>query len=403
MWRALRSKLRRLTFVWWVVAPTWTEGHVAEFGLYTVSRLAIRTLAPLALAIATISAAKAATNLPPSAVWDNTAQVTTGFGYRDNALKSSVATESSAFVNVAADASFLRLADSGAYLTFFLLGDHTQYFDAPSLDCEQFFLGTAQYVTPIGIREEAGGQFNYLYQHQILDVSETEAVLTRVLVDGHTFTLQPHWKHMLSDIWAVKLEGLGLRQMYAGELDDYWDGSGRLSLIRTYGNRSEISLSYQSLLRFFDTREQFDNYGVIIPGTSLYYWQHEIVGRWRHHWDTDRHWRTTSKLSYMFNRDNGSGYFDYDRLLFSEQLRWAAENWEVKANVRLGWYYYYQEQQVANEGLKRSYVVLDVRVERRIWKHGLLYAVVEREWNNSNDPLEDYDDWMAGGGIGLEF
>jgi hypothetical protein len=129
--------------------------------------------------------AHAATNAEPSALWENTARVTTGFGYRENVLRSSVATENSGFFNASADASFLRLADSGAYLTFFLLGDHTQYFDTPSVDYEQFFSGTAQIVTPMGTREELGAQFNYLYQHQILDVSETEAVLTRVLVSPH--------------------------------------------------------------------------------------------------------------------------------------------------------------------------------------------------------------------------
>jgi len=185
-------------------------------------------------------------------------------------------------------------------------------------------------------------------------------------------------------------------------LDDYRDASGRVSLIRAYGNKSEISIGYQSLWRLFDTREEFDEFGVIVPDTSLYYWQHEMGARWRHHLDAARHWRTTSKLSYMFNRDNGSGYFDYDRLLFSEQLRWTSGDWEVKANARFGWYFY-KVQQIGGENRERAYVVLDLRVERRLGKHWLLYAGGEREWDSSNDPLDEYNDWMAGGGIGFEF
>ena len=57
-------------------------------------------------------------------------------------MRSSVAPESSAFFNVSADASFIRFAESGAYLSFFVLGDDTQYFDAPSVNYEQFFSGT---------------------------------------------------------------------------------------------------------------------------------------------------------------------------------------------------------------------------------------------------------------------
>ena len=109
-----------------------------------------------------------------------------------------------------------------------------------------------------------------------------------------------------------------------------------------------------------------------------------------------------SKFSYMFNQDNGSGYFDYNRLLFTQQLRWTNPLWETKAGARFGWYYY-PVQQIGGEQLERSYVVLDVRIERRLGKHWLLYALAEREWSMSNDPVEEYNDWTAGGGVGVEF
>jgi hypothetical protein len=354
--------------------------------------LLLGTFLPLNLAATTNS----------SAVWDNTARVTTGFGYRENVMRTSIAPESSGFFNVAADASFLRFARSGAYLTLFVLGDHTEYFDAPSVGYEQFFSGTAEVVTPLGAQDELGGQFNYFYQHQVLDVSETEAVLTRMLVDGHTGSLRPHWKHALSTNWSVRLEVSGLRQLYAEDLSDYWETATRLSVIYNYGHRSELSIGYQPKHIWYDDREQFDQAGVALPDTSLYYWQHEVGTQWRHNWDAARQWRTTTKFSYLFSEDNGSGYFDYHRLLLSEQARWAISRWEIKAGARFGWYYY-PEQTVGSQNLERSYVTLDARLERRLGKHWLLYAVAEREWSFSNDPLEEYDDWMAGGGAGVEF
>jgi len=342
------------------------------------------------------------TNRAAVAVWDTSVRATTGLGYRDNVLRSSVTSESSGFFVSSADATFMRLSETGAHFTLFLLGEDTRYFDAPSVDYEQFFSGTAQGAMPLGAADEVGGQFNYLYQHQVLDVSETEATLTRVLVDGNSFTLRPHWKHTLGGGWAVQLEGGALRQLYEGELDDYWEAGGRLSVIRSYGHRSELSLGYQSKHLLYDTREESDEFGDEIPGTSLVYWQNEMGTQWRHHWDKARRWRTTSKLSYMFNRDNGSGYFDYDRVLFGQQLRWAAGGWDIKANGRFGWYFY-KTQQIGDEDRERSYAALDLRVERRLGKYWLLYAVVEREWNDSNDPVDEYNDWMAGAGIGLEF
>lgn len=136
-----------------------------------------------------IEAAEAANNRP-AAVWDVAARVAMGGGYRDNVLRTAVAPENSAFFVASADASFIRLSETGLQLTFFVLGEDTRYFNAPSLDYEQLFSGTAQASVPVGANSELGGQFNYLFQHQILDVSETEAALYRVLVDAHALTLR---------------------------------------------------------------------------------------------------------------------------------------------------------------------------------------------------------------------
>jgi hypothetical protein len=350
---------------------------------------------------ATIASAES-TNLPPIVIWDASARITGGLGYRDNVLRSSVVSEGGGFFLTSADATLMRISDSGSLFTLFLLGEDARYFDVPSVGYEQFISGTAQLTTPIGERDEAGLAANYLYQHQILDISETEAIRRRMLVLGHGATVRPHWKHTLNGAWAVKLEGAALRQIYDGDLDDFWEGSGRLSLIHNYGHRSEASVGYQGLLRPYDTREQFDEAGVALAGTSLEYQQHEIGGQWRHNWDEARHWRTTSKLGYMVNHDNGSGWFDYNRLLFSQQVRWVNPLWEFKINARFG-RYDYPVQTIRNEKLERSYVMLDARAERRLGKNWLLYAVVEREWNMSNDPFGEYRDWMAGGGVGYDF
>lgn len=341
------------------------------------------------------------TNETNLAVWDVTGQALVAIGYRDNVLRSSVAIENSGFIQSSLDASLMRLSTSGSLFMFYLLGEDTRYFDAPSVNYEQFFSGTAHYSVPIGSRNEAGLEANYLYQHQILDVSETEVFLRRVLVLGHGAGVRPHWKHSFNETWDVQLEGAAFRQIYETELDDYWEADGKLNLTYNYGNRSEASISYQLLHRFYDTREQFDESGMAVANTSLDYRQNEVSGQWRHNWDAARHWRTTSRVGYMLNRDNGSGYFDYERLLLRQQIRWGNSLWNIKANARFGWYLY-KLQEFENDRLERSYVSLDLRVERRLGEHWMLHAVVEREWNMSNDPLDEYRGWMASFGVGFE-
>jgi hypothetical protein len=214
--------------------------------------------------------------------------------------------------------------------------------------------------------------------------------------------LRPYWKLLLGPDWEVQLEGAVLRQIFEYELDDYWQGAGRVSLTRNYGYKSELSIGYQPMLRFYDTRNQYTSSGESISGTELTYWQNEADCEWRHNLNADRNWRSTSRLGYMASRDNGSGYFDYDRLLFRQQIRWVNDNWNIKATGRFGWYFY-QEQKVDDEHRKRSYATLSFLTERRLGEDWMLYVGGEHEWSESNDPLDEYRSWMASCGVGYEF
>ena len=348
------------------------------------------------------SEAAETTNLAPVVIWETSAQISTAIGYRNNVLRSSIKNENSAFFLTAAEASLIRFSDSGALFMLYIFGDDTRYFDAPSVNYEQLFSGTAHLSKPVGVRDEVGVAANYVYQHQILDASATELDLRRILVLGHSAALRPHWKRLLDGGWETKVEGAVRRQIFEHELDDYWESDGRVSLTRNYGNRSEISVAYLPLLRFYDTRNQYDSSGNRVPDSDLVYWQNEVGSEWRHGWNADRSWRTTSRVSYMVNRDNGSGYFDYDRLLFRQQVRWKKENWDIKATGRFGWYLY-KEQTFINEPRNRSYAILSFRIERWLGAHWKGYVASEYEWSMSNDPLDDYQSWMANSGVSYEF
>lgn len=338
----------------------------------------------------------------PLATWDALTRVTTGFGYRENILRSNIAQENSAFFNTAADISLMRFTESGAYMSFFILLDDSQYFDSPAVDYERFISATLQAATPIETNDELGAQFNCFYQHQVVDLSETESALSRSLVDGYTYSLQPHWKHTLGDGWVVQMDVELLRQIYSGDLSDYWAPAAGLRLLHSYGHRSEVSLYGQTKYLMYDSRAKSDHDGKAIAGTSLVYKQNEIGLQWRHTFDKEQQWRTRTKLNYKLSQDNGSGYFDYHRVQGSQQLRWKNPLWEIKMNASLNWYTY-PGQEIDDERYARYSCILDIRVERRIGKRWILYSFAEREWSMSNDERDQYRDWAAGGGVGFEF
>ncbi len=375
--------------------------------VFSAQRLAFYSLATFLMALnanlkLAASAADNTTNRASTEVWDTTIRATVGGGYRDNVLGSSVAPESSSFFISSADASFIRFSESGATFSLLLLSEDVRFFDSPSVDKEQYFSSSAQFSLPAGERDEVGGYLLYLYQNQVFDVSDSEANLRRLLVEGHSVSVRPHWEHTFTRGWSVRLEGIMLRQLYVSELDNFWEGGGKLSLIHSYGRRSEWSVNYQSRHRYYDTRLQADSNGNLLNNTSLVYWQQEIGGEWRHYWDAGHHWRTRTRTGVLLSRDNGSGYFDYDRVQFAQQLRWNNYGWEISANVRFAWHFH-RIQKVAREQRERSAYALDFRAEKRLGKYWLLYAAAERAWNFSNDPLDEYTDWMGSGGIGVEF
>jgi hypothetical protein len=342
------------------------------------------------------------TNRSPVAVWDVSARGEVGGGYKDNVLLTSVAPESSPFVSVAADAAFIRLSETGSEFTLFLLVQDMQYSDAPSVGGERFASGTVQLARPLGSLNRLGIELNSLYQNQVMDVSETETNLTRILVEGVSIFLKPKWTRTLGTGWEGRLEGVGGQQLYAGEVDSYWEAGGRLTLARTYGHKSELSMNFQSLHWLYDDREQTDLQGEPVPGTSLAFWRPEVFGQWRHNWDAKRRWTTTTKVGWLWNQDNGSGYWNYDRLVVGQKVRWRPEGWEIAAGARFGWYLY-SVQSVGEENRERLYATLDLRVERRLSKHWFVYASAESDWNWSNEPLDQYRDWTAGAGMGIEF
>lgn len=363
----------------------------------------IAALALLAFPLICLAEAPAApATEPPPSPWDFTALATVGAGYRDNVLRTSIQPEGSGFAQLTADASLSYLTERGTFLNLLLLGDEVRYFNAPEVDREQLFAASLDGGLGLGSSAEWLAHAGYVYQYQIVDASADEVAQQRVLVEGQEAQFWPAARLGLGGGWLLRLSVPVRRQLYQTDLDDYWEFGGKVELARRYGHRSEFACLWEWRERPYDTREQYDVTGMPLFGTALTYTQQELGGAWKHHWDEARRWRTTLKLTGLLNRDDGSGYFDYDRVQFSAQARWKAERWELTGRVGTGWYHY-PVQRVGGELRQRAYVTLDLRVERRLGRHWLVYAAAAREWNTSNDPLDEYTDWVASAGVGYEF
>jgi hypothetical protein len=61
---------------------------------------------------------------------------------------------------------------------------------------------------------------------------------------------------------------------------------------------------------------------------------------WHHVWDAKGYWQTTTKVGVESSKDNGSGYYDYNRYYLGQRLRYRAKTWEVSAMIRAAYYHF---------------------------------------------------------------
>src|SRR5262249_44710054 len=151
----------------------------------------------------------------------------------------------------------------------------------------------------------------YLYQDQVLDVSTTETNRSAIPVLGHSFLARPGLRADLPHALWLGVEVPVNRRFLDAPLDDLWEFSVRGTLAWSYGNQSEINLISEPTDRRYDNDPALQADGTPLPQTRRAFQQNDVRLLWRHYWDKERHWRTTTKLGYRVNDDNGGGYFDY--------------------------------------------------------------------------------------------
>jgi len=338
-------------------------------------------------------------------LWIQDLELRESFGYKDNLTLGRTAIEKSLLIGSAVDVTIARLPLDGKQFNFLLSIDDTRYPQGDQVTHEDLILALAQFKVDASSQWRLGLDARYVYQDQVVDTSVTETNLAATVVRGNSIGLTPNARWTFArDTW-LELSGMVQRQFYRKPLDDDWEGGPKLMLGREYGRRSALTLAYSCNFRGYDTREQVSLSGTNIPGTSLKFLQQDVDLAWRHNWDTRRHWRTTTRLGFEANQDNGSGFYDYRRYLVAEQFRYVAPTWELKAQGRVSYYDFEFQQVSATDPAQRqkAIVTVSLRGEKKLGKHWGLFAEYEYEQSLSNRNVDEYRANRVAGGVGVEF
>jgi hypothetical protein len=340
----------------------------------------------------------------PTSFWDQSITVRSWSGYKDNVLLGNVNVEESPLLGAGLDLMLLRLSTSGTEFYFFVSGDFIYYPDAEQAENEKTLIAQARLKKPLGAGWEIGTAMDYLFFDQVFDASTLDRELASVRALGHSVGVRPFIRKNFGRKNWFETELVLTRQQFKDLLDDYWEIGPIFTLGREFGYKSSVALSYQFFKRVSDTRSPRDLDGRLLEGT-LEDHRHEVTLAWRQHWDEKRRWRTTTKIGFERNFDNGTGYYDFLRPILSEQIRFRAGTWELRAEAKLS-HYDYDLQRVSDTDPSlraKTNLNLEFRVEKELIRNLKIFAAYEHERSISNLATDEYKVNTSFGGIEFEF
>ena len=356
-----------------------------------------------------------ATNLIPenvplwteSMLWDKQVTVSSGLGYNDNVLLSSLATRGSTFVINEVDLLVMRLPLDGWEFVGSLIGDDIRYWHNVGTDREDTFAASLKLEHDLPWAWKLGFETRGLYEDQVLDISTEAGIPTTALVEGFAVTGQPYArKQLIGNSWlnvAIPVT----RWWFATPLDDEWEYGPVVTVGYDFGERGDVAVSYAADYQYHQSWMADDQYDLPIPNQKLEVFQSRYEAAWHQYWDTHKHWRSTSRLAYLDSKDNGGGFFNNDEYLAGEELRFEAGGWKLIAGAQIT-YQDYPVQKISphkSDTLFRNQWSVSFEANRSLFKGVGVYGKIEYQRVVSNEALfpSDYRATIASGGVRWSF
>ncbi|MFO1501413.1 MAG: hypothetical protein U1G07_23995 [Verrucomicrobiota bacterium] len=337
--------------------------------------------------------------------WVKTIDARVWSGYADNVLLGNQKSVESPLLAAGLDLTFYRVPLNGWEFVFVSSGEYIRYLTAAEVHQEATAIVQGQVKKSFGQGWQTGLSADYIYFNQVFDASTFEDELQAIPVEAHGVTITPFLGRQIGTDTRLELSLPVTRQFFREFIDDYWEVGPKLTLTRDLGQGGDLALSYQFLDRIHDTRQIRDADGRIESGRILSFYEHELAASWRKYWDGERHWRTSSRLMLRRNEDNGGGFYDYWRPQFTQQIRYQAPSWEVRAEGRVA-YYHYDRERIAgldSPHREKTYLTVSLRGEKSVFKSVKLFAQYEYERALSNLHIDTYEANTYSAGIDCEF
>lgn len=344
-------------------------------------------------AVDAASSAEIAAFLDALPKWSASTAVTASYGYKDNLLLSFGAEERSPFLRGAVELLLLRMPVDQFDFSFFAEAEGTRYTAGEAVEDDAKVWVQTEPAFRVGETLKLAFPVTGYYYDQVFDVSvtEVERLVAELEVTGVMAGPTVRWDFHRS-AW-LEAQAVAQRKRYDDEANDGDVGEGTVRLGWARGAWLETRLAGMQRWRDFDYRAQYSAAGRELTDTALKIAEREGEIRFDITWDEASRWHTTTRVSVLQYRDNGSGYFDFDEQTVAHEVEWDAEPWRV----RLGGSASRVDFRVQTVGIGidppsrlRDDFVGELQVSRKLNSRWRVFGGYTWERSRSNDPVASY-------------
>lgn len=341
-------------------------------------------------------------------LWVPSATLRASAGWRDNVLLSPFTPIGRAFGRAELEAMYLRPMRRHWEFLSFLNGDVTRY-SSPAFEArgeQQWSLhaeGRWQPVDPLRLSLKATGYLS----DTVMDLSEDQArrlvaatrlrganlaAVTRVALPGG-FSFEPSVQAKRTDYRGFSEFNALVQEKrsgdYPGDFDELRWG-GRMEWKRS--DLLAISAGWHESRRDYSQRTQYSASGRALPGTRLSYRMRDAEIKARSAWKGGGDWSAAITAGRRENRDEASGYFDYDQKRARLEIGWRRAAWHLRLEGETKHMAYLV--QTVGAGIAPPARISDeheatLRVERELGARWTIFA--EHHWERSRSNLGEFN------------
>ena len=262
--------------------------------------------------------------------WSTSVAASVGYGYKDNLLLSFAAEERSPFVRGTVELFLLRVPQDRFDFSLYAEAGGSHYLQGKTVDDDAKAWVQLEPAYRVAPALKLALPVTGYYYDQVFDVSDTqvERLVAEMKVGGVMVAPLVRWDFLPS--WWVEAQGIAQRKRYDDRANDGELGEGVVRLGWAHGRWFEVRVTGAQRWRDFDSRTQYTSAGRELPDTLLKVAEREGELRFDITWDEAARWETTTRMSVLEYRDNGSGYFNFREQRVAQELEWTVDRWQLR-------------------------------------------------------------------------